>query len=84
MAMNMNMNGVNHWVTNVCELLQSKPFKLNEAEIEICARWTEVAAFLPMFHISPEFLYAIAPTPHMSKVKLALGQRGPYTRYIYS
>ena len=71
MAMNMNMNGVNHWVTNVCELLQSKPFKLNEAEIEICVRWTEVAAFLPMFHISSEFLDAIEGTPHMAKVRVA-------------
>jgi len=84
MVMNMNMNGVNHWVTNVCELLQSKPGKLDEAEIEICVRWTEVAAFLPMFHISSEFMDAIAGTPHMSKVKFAMGQRGQYTRYIYS
>jgi len=82
--MNMNMNGVNHWVTNVCELLQSKPGKLNETEIEICLRWTEVAAFLPMLHVSSELLDALEGTPQMSKVELAMGQRGQYTRYIYS
>jgi len=27
MAMNMGMNGVNHWVTNVCELVNSTPEK---------------------------------------------------------
>jgi len=54
MAMNMGMNGVNHWVTNVCELLDKG--KYNETEIEICLRWTELAAFLPQLNIQAELV----------------------------
>jgi alpha-glucosidase (family GH31 glycosyl hydrolase) len=86
MAMNMGMNGVNHWVTDVCGVDMSASRVLNMTEIEVCARWLELSAFLPMVNVKGRLLDLIetAPTTTYTGFIDAMEQRGPFTRYIYS
>lgn len=86
MAMMMGLNGINGWVTEVCGIDMAATQSLNQTEIEICARWLEVAAFLPMVNMKSRLLDLIqaAPTTTYYGFTDAMAQRGPFTRYIYS
>lgn len=46
MAMSAGINGINNWVTEVCGVEGSDP-----SDAELCTRWMELAAFLPMVRI---------------------------------
>lgn len=85
MAMNVGMNGINHWVTDVCGVDMDATRKLNATEMEICARWLELAAFLPMVNVKGRLLDLIVaePSSYTGFIQ-AMEQRGPFTRYIYS
>lgn len=86
MAMMMGLNGFNHWVTDVCGIDMGATQMLNQTEIEICARWMEVSAFLPMVNVKSRLLDLVetAPTTTYYGFLDAMAQRGPFTRYIYS
>lgn len=53
MAMNMGLSGVNSWVTEVCgsQLEDWSKVKAGDEKIELCTRWMELAAFLPMVRV---------------------------------
>jgi alpha-glucosidase (family GH31 glycosyl hydrolase) len=85
-AMTAGLNGINHWVTDVCGVDMDENTHLNKTEIEICARWAELAVFLPMVNVKSRLLDIIMedPTDKYAMFVDALGQRQPFTRYIYS
>lgn len=86
MSMMMGLNGFNMWITDVCGVDMNATQTLNQTEIEICARWIELAAFLPQLTVKSRLLDLIAadPTTTYTGFVDAMAQRGPFTRYIYS
>lgn len=86
MAMMMGLNGFNSWVTDVCGVDMGATQTLNQTEIEICARWLELAAFLPQVNVKSRLLDLIVENPTTTYYGFidAMAQRGPFTRYIYS
>jgi len=86
MAMNMGMNGANHWVTEVCGVDMGATSDLTDTEREICGRWLELAAFLPMVNVKGRLLDLIetAPSTKYAGFIQAMEQRGPFARYIYT
>lgn len=85
-AMTMSLNGINHWVTDVCGVDMNEKRRLNATEEEICLRWLELSAFLPMVNVKSRLLDIVleAPKTNYSSFIKAMEQRGPFTRYIYS
>lgn len=80
------LNGINHWVTDVCGVDMDDMRVLNKTEVEICARWMELSAFLPMVSVKGRLLDLIIEdqTGEYGTFIEAMNQRLPFTRYIYS
>jgi len=90
MAMNMGINGVNNWVTEICgiEKTSAWQFNITAEDADICNRWMELAAFLPMVRIKGSFSENLVSTNaaygNFTDFTRAMHQRLPFTRYIYS
>ena len=51
MSMSAGINGINNWVTEICGIEIFQNGILTDDQIEICTRWAEIAAYLPMVRI---------------------------------
>lgn len=49
--MSAGINGINNWVTEICGIESFQNRILTDDQIEICTRWAEIAAYLPMVRI---------------------------------
>jgi len=56
--MNMALSGVNSWVVEVCGMENSRV--LEGEDLELCTRWMELAAFLPMVRIQGPLVSSIS------------------------
>ena len=50
MSMSAGINGMNNWVTEICGV-ENFQGVLTDEQLEICTRWAELAAYLPMIRI---------------------------------
>ena len=50
MSMSAGINGMNNWVSEICGV-ENFEGGLTDEQLEICTRWTELAAYLPMIRI---------------------------------
>jgi alpha-glucosidase (family GH31 glycosyl hydrolase) len=51
MSMSAGINGINNWVTEICGIESFQNGILTDDQIEICTRWAEITAYLPMVRI---------------------------------
>lgn len=87
MAMNMGLAGINSWVTEACGSQQDNwaDLKTNPDAVDICTRWFQVAAFLPMVRLQGQVTEIFAEDQVTFKnLQQSMFQRLPFTRYIYS
>lgn len=85
MAMSAGINGINNWVTEICGIESFQDGVLTDDQLEICTRWAELAAYLPMMRIKGDLSdYIVNNSSLAVNLISALNQRLPITRYIYS
>lgn len=79
----MGINGINSFVAEVCGIESN--VTLEGEDLELCIRWMELGAFMPMVRVTGPLVDYIFVDPGDDRTFVeASRQRLPWSRYIYS